>query len=137
MLSNTLVTSEVKNAAGTEVEFNRISSTARSTEFAQVAETPNLPHRLKISHLETGSGVALRRRSVARFDKTVVGASLTTRMVSAYLVVDIPVGDLSSSTEIKNVIAELLSFCASLGASTTILYDCTGSGAVALVEGGL
>jgi hypothetical protein len=137
MLSNTLVTNEVKNAAGTEVEFSRISSTARTTEFAQVAETPNLPHRLKISHQEIGSGTSLRRRSVVRFDKTVAGASLTPRTVSAYAVVDAPVGDLSASTEIKNVIAELMSFCASLGASTTILYDGTGNGAVVLVDGGL
>lgn len=137
MLSNTLVTNEVKNAAGAEVEFSRISTTARTTEFAQVAETPNAPHRLKISHQETGSGSSLRRRSVVRFDKTVTGVSLTPRVVSAYAVVDLPVGDLAASTEFKNVVAELLSFCASLGASTTILYDGTGNGAVALVEGGL
>lgn len=137
MLSNTLVTNEVKNAAGTEVEFSRISTTARSTEFAQVAETPNAPHRLKISHQETGSGATARRRSVIRFDKTVTGVSTTPRVVSAYAVLDAPVGDLAASTEIKNVIAELMSFIASLGASTTILYDGTGNGAVALIEGGL
>lgn len=137
MLSNTLVTNEVKNAAGTEVEFGRISTTARSTEFAQVAETPNAPHRLKVSHQESGSGVSLRRRSVVRFDKTVTGVSLVPRVVSAYLVVDLPVGDMATSTESKNVLAEVLSFCASLGASTTILYDGTGNGAVALIDGGL
>jgi hypothetical protein len=30
-----------------------------------------------------------------------------------------------------------MSFGASLGASTTILYDCTGNGAVVLLNGGL
>jgi len=137
MLSNTLVTNEVKNAAAAEVEFSRISSTARSTEFSQVAEVPNLPHRLKISHQEIGSGVSLRRRSVVRFDKTIAGASATPRTVSAYVVLDAPVGDLAADTEIKNVIAELMSFCATTGAATTVLFDCTGNGAAVLVGGGL
>jgi len=72
-----------------------------------------------------------------RFDKTIAGADLLPATVSAYAVLDIPVGDLSATTEAKNVLAELMSFCASLGASTTILYDCTGNGAVSLVTGGL
>lgn len=46
MLSNTLVTNEVKNAAGTEVEFQRISTGTRSTEFAATSETPAAPNRL-------------------------------------------------------------------------------------------
>lgn len=137
MLSNTLNTNEVKNSAGTEVEFSRLSSNSRSTEFSQIAETPNAPHRLKISHQESGVGSGLRRRSVVRIDKTIVGVSLQPRTVSAYLVLDAPVGDLSADTEIKNVIAEVLSFCATTGAATTVLFDCTGNGANALVSGGL
>jgi len=137
MLSNTLNTNEIKDASATEVEFQRLSTNGRSTEYAQITETYNLPHRLKISHLESGSGTARRRRSVVRFDKTIAGADLLPATVSAYAVLDIPVGDLSATTEAKNVLAELMSFCASLGASTTILYDCTGNGAVSLVTGGL
>lgn len=137
MLSNTLNTNEIKNAAGTEVEFQRLSTSDRKTVFGQIAETPNLPHRLSISHVETGSGVDLVRRSVVRIDKTVAGASASPRTVSFYLVGAIPVGDLSASTEVKNTLAELVSFVASLGASTTILYDCTGNGADVLVNGGL
>lgn len=137
MLSNTLNTNEVKNAAGTEVEFSRLSTSTRATEFQQVAEAPNLPHRLKISHQETGNGITLRRRSLVRIDKTVAGASLTPRVVSAYIVLDAPVGDLAADTEIKNVLAELMSFCATTGAATTVLFDCTGNGASALVAGGL
>lgn len=72
-----------------------------------------------------------------RFDKTVAGASGSPRTPYAYMVVGSPVGDLSTSAEIKNVIANLMSFCASLGASTTILYDCTGNGAVCAVDGSL
>jgi len=138
MLVNTLNTNEVKNSAGTEVEFARRSNpTANSTEFVQVAETPNLPHRLAIKHQETGSGKTLRRRSLVRFDKVVAGADGNPVKVSGYTVMDIPVGNLSTTAEAKNVLAELVSFCASLGASTTILYDCTGNGAVCLINGDL
>jgi hypothetical protein len=139
MLSNTLNTNEIKNAAGTEVEFQRLSSSSRTAEFAQITEAPATPHRLNISHQEVGVGIKKRRRSVVRFDKTVVStvdsASLVT--VSAYTVLDFPVGALLANTEATNVLAELMSFCASLGASTTILYDCTGNGAATLVNGGL
>lgn len=137
MLANTLNTNEVKNSAGTEVEFSRISTNGRSTEYAQIAETPNLPHRLKVQHQEIGSGATLRRRSNIRVDKTVAGVSTNPRKITASLTLDYPVGDLSSSAEAKNVVAELMSFLASLGASTTILYDCTGNGAVCLINGDL
>jgi hypothetical protein len=139
MLSNTLNTNEIKNAAGTEVEFQRLSSNERSTEFAQITESPNQPHRLKVSHQESGSGLTKRRRSVVRFDKTVASTVDTTKtcVASAYLVLDAPIGALIASTEFTNVIAEVLSFCATTGAATTVLFDCTGNGAAALVSGGL
>lgn len=139
MLSNTLNTNEVKNAAGTEVEFTRLSTSERSTEFAQIAEPPATPHRLKISHQETGSGIAKRRRSVVRFDKSVASTVDATKtvVVSAYLVMDAPIGALTASTEFTNVLAEVLSFCATTGAATTVLFDGTGNGAVALLSGGL
>jgi len=139
MLSNTLNTNEIKNAAGTEVEFSRIATNERSTEFAQITEAPSAPHRLKIQHQETGSGLKKRRRSVVRFDKTVISTvdSETPVTVSAYAVLDAPVGALLANTEMANVTAELMSFMASLGASTTILYDGTGNGAATLLSGGL
>lgn len=139
MLSNTLNTNEIKNKAGTEVEFSRLSTNDRKTEFAQVAETPALPHRLNIAHQETGTGIKQRRRSLVRFDKTVAsGVDATVPVVcSAYLVVDAPVGALTTMDEPKNVLAELLSFCATTGAATTVLFDCTGNGASVLIDGGL
>jgi len=139
VLSNSLVTNEVKNSAGTEVEFSRIAISDRATEFSQVSEAPSSPHRLKISHLETGSGLNKRRRSLVRFDKTVISTvdSETPVTVSAYAVLDSPVGALTANTEPTNVVAELMSFLASLGASTTILYDGTGNGAAAMLNGGL
>jgi predicted proteasome-type protease len=139
MLSNTLNTNEIKNAAGTEVEFSRLSTSTRNTVFSQIAETPSLPHRLSISHQETGSLKTARRRSVIRFDKTVISGvdSVTPITISAYTVIDFPVGMMTAITEGTNVLAELTSFTASLGASTTILYDGTGNGATALLTGGL
>jgi hypothetical protein len=139
MLSNTLVTNEIKNAAGTEVEFQRIDSSNRNTVFAQIGESPSGKHRLSISHQETGSGLKLRRRSLIRIDKTVTSTvdSVTPVTVSTYIVLDAPVGALVANTEMANVIAELVSFVASLGASTTILYDGTGNGAKTLLDGSI
>lgn len=139
MLANTLNTNEVKNAAGTEVEFSRWSTGVRETEFKAIAETPSAPHRLTIRHSESGSGLKLRRRSVVRFDKTVTSSvdSVTPVVVSSYVVMDAPVGALTAQTEMANVLAELMSFVASLGATTTILYDGTGNGAVCLLSGDL
>ncbi len=137
MLSNTLNTNEIKNSAGTEVEFSRLSISDRSTEFAQITEAPSAPHRLKVSHLETGGGLNKRRRSLVRFDKTVVSTvdNVTPVVISAYAVLDSPVGALIANTEPTHVVAELMSFLASLGASTTILYDGTGNGATCLLSG--
>lgn len=138
MLSNTLNTNEIKNAAGTEVEFSRISTNDRSTEFAQISETPSAPHRLRISHAESGTGLKKRRRSVIRFDKTVISSvdSVTPVTVSAYVVLDIPVGALTTITEASNVLAQLGSLTHTL-ATNTHLYDGTGTGAAALLAGGL
>lgn len=137
MLNNTLNTNEVKDSAGVEVEFTRLSTDARTTEFAQISETPVAPHRLKISHQETGLLANARRRSVVRFDKTVTGSSGKPVKCSAYAVVDLPVGDLATYDEPKKVVAELMSFLATTGAATTVLFDCTGNGANALISGSL
>jgi hypothetical protein len=139
MLSNTLNTNEIKNSAGTEVEFSRLSTSDRQTVFAQINESPSLPHRLTIAHQESGAGIKKRRRSVVRFDKTVMSTVDPTLPVtiSCYQVEDIPVGALTAMTEPTHVNAELLSFCATTGAATTVLFDGTGNGSTALLQGGL
>lgn len=139
MLSNTLNTNEIKNSAGTEQEFGRWSQGIRDTEFSLLTELPYLPHRLKIKHLETGSGISKVRQSLVRVDKTVISGvdSATPITYSAMTKIIYPVGAASTSAEMANVLANLMSFCASLGASTTILYDCTGNGAVTLIAGSL
>jgi len=137
MLPTTLNTNEVKDAAGAELEFQRLNTDMRQLEFGLIGEVPSNPHRLKVSHQEIGSGATKRRRSAVRVDLTVTGTSTLPRVISAYVVVDIPVGDIANYDNAKKVLANLMSFCASLGASTTILYDCTGNGASALINGSL
>jgi hypothetical protein len=139
MLPTTLNTNEVKNSAGTEQEFGRIQTTDRQLVFALLTEVPSKPHRLTISHSETGVGLSRRRRSLIRFDKTVVGEVDSTKLVnvSAYAVLDSPVGNLNAQTEPTHVVANLMSLLASQGASTTILFDGTGYGAAALINGSL
>jgi len=139
MITNTLNTNEVKNAAGTEVEFQHLQSEGRTRTFSVIGETPSAEHRIDISHVEIGTGIGKRRRSKVGVSKVIAGQVDTTIPAEPlfYIVGDIPIGNMTSYTEAKNVLAELLSFCASLGASTTILYDCTGNGADVLINGGL
>lgn len=139
MYPTTLNTNEVKNSAGVEVEFQRLSTSERQLVFSQIAEVPSQPHRLSISHQESGSGVDLKRSSVLRIDKTIQGQVDTARVtkIEAYVVVRSPIGQLTSYAEVTNVVAELMSTLASKGASTTILYDGTGYGAEALINGSL
>jgi len=138
-LPTTLNTNEVKNASGTEQEFGRLSQSDRQLVFNLLTEAPYTPHRLTVSHSETGTGVTRRRRSLVRVDKTIVGQVDTTHTekISVYAVLDAPVGNMSSNTEIGNAIANLVSFLASTGADTTIKYDCSGNGAACLLNGTL
>ena len=139
MLANTLVTNEVKDSAGTEVEFSRLSQSGRETTFAKVGETPSLPYRLSVKHQETGSGINKRRRSLVRFDKTVMSGVDATKpvTVSCYAVLDTPVGALTANTEPTNLVANLMSLLATTGAATTVLFDGTGNGAKTLLNGDL
>jgi len=139
MTPTSLNTNEVKNAAGSEVEFHQVSvGPGRTVTWAKIGELPNAEHRLKISHLELGSGTEQRRRSQVRLDLTVPGyTSGQPRVCSFYCVADIPIGDLNDYSTAKDACAELMSFLASKGLNTTILYDCTGYGADALVNGTL
>lgn len=138
-LPTTLNTNEVKNSAGTEQEFGRLSQSERALVFNLLTEPPNAPHRLSVSHQESGTGTSRRRRSLVRVDKTIAGQTDTTKMekISVYAVADIPVGNMSASAEVSNVVANLVSFLASTGANTTILYDGSGNGASCLINGTL
>jgi len=139
MLSNTLNTNEVKNSAGTEVEFQSLAIQGRTHEFAQINETFSLPHRLTVKHREVGVGIKTQRQSAVQITKTVISPvdNITPVVIRATLSLSVPVGALNTATETKNVLAELLSFCATTGAATTVLFDCSGNGADALINGGI
>lgn len=139
MLNNTLSANEVKDSAGTGIAFSRLLTQGRETAYAKVGESPSLPYRMQIRHQETGSGIKQRRRSVVRFDKTVISPvdNVTPVTVSAYIVLDAPTGALTTSAEMAHVIANINSFTATTGAGTTVLFNGTGLGSVALLEGSL
>ena len=139
MLNDTLNTNEVKDSAGLEVEFERMYSSGRTSEFAKTGESPATPHRMSIGHSEIGSGLKKRRRSVLRFDiKSVSDVDdITVVTTSAYVVLDNPIGAVTTNAEAANAIANILSFAATTGAATTVLFDGTGNGATALVNGSL
>ena len=75
--------------------------------------------------------------SVVRIDKSVAGVSGKARIISFYVVAVIPVGDIANLTEATNTAAELNSFCSTTGAATTVLFDGTGYGTAALLNGSL
>lgn len=137
MLSDTLNTNEVRNASGSEVEFTRLESDKRSTVFAKINEDYARPHRLSINHTEIGDGLKKRRRSNVRVDITTTSDvdNATPVTCSFYKVADIPVGAILSRTEVANALAELDSFCSTLGSG--ILLDGTGNGNAALLNGSL
>jgi len=136
-LPTNLTSNEVKNSAGTEVEFNRYDSgQPRTLVFQKSGELPYLPHKLSIKHSETGTGSSRRRRSVVRVDiASVSGVDATTIVnTAAYTVIDAPVGHFLTTAEIATALAELGSFLHTTGTSTH-LYDGTGTGAVTLLNG--
>ncbi len=140
MLSNTLVTNEIRNKAGAEVEFNRLSLTDQKTVYAASTELPNSPHRLTISHEESGKGFNLRRRTSVRFDKTHDAAGTEAPQqtrTSVYMVLDTPIGAVINYDETLNLIAELVSFMAGNGTADLLKYDGTGTGTAAVINGGL
>lgn len=140
-LPTNLTNNEVKDRAGVEVEFIRQSTGPdRSTLFAKSGEVPSRPHRISVKHQETGTGVARRRRSVLRVDLSFVGLVDTTKIetVSAYIVVDMPVGNTTTANEVSDVLANLGQLCFTQGAAeTAIRLDGTGYGAAALRYGEL
>lgn len=134
-LPTTLNTNEVKNSAGTEVEFGYVDSPEKGILYKALTEAPNLEHRLRVNHQETGTNEDKVRRSVAEVYKYVTGVSGKKRLIRSYKVDVIPVGDLANFDEVKNVSAELDSFCCTTGAATTVLFDGTGHGNAALING--
>jgi hypothetical protein len=136
MLSDSLVTNEIKNAAGTEIEFSRRSQGVNETEYYALSEGATTEHTMRIKHAVSGTGRNKVQSSAIRFDKTVISTVdlITPCIHSFYFVLKSPIGLMLAKDESKNVIAEGMSFLASLGANTTILYDCSGNGALSLIN---
>lgn len=139
MLSDTLNTNEIKDSTDAEVEFSRLSISDRATEFAKISETPSRPHRLNIKHVELGTGVGKRRRSVVRFDLTVAGQVDTSQnaVISFYVVGDIPIGNMTSLSNAYDCLANLISFTANDGSTGSMMLDGQGNGADVLLNGSL
>jgi len=138
MLANTLNTNEVKDSSAAEVEFTRLKTEGRKTVFAKIGESLAYEHRLSISHTESGTGINKNRRSAIRVDISTPSTVDASRVVvaSAYTVIQVPIGGLTATTIPKDSLAELLSFVGTTDGST-LLHNGTGTGAAALLSGGL
>lgn len=139
MYPTNLNTNEVKDATGAEVEYLRSSGpdSVKGLVFAKSGEVPSQTDRLSAKHQEIGSGLNAVRRSRVGFDIVIPGQVDTTKTckIQVYAVAVVPTGQLTSLTAVNNAMAKLVSHLASRGASTTILYDGTGVGAEALING--
>jgi hypothetical protein len=135
-----LQTNEVKDAAGAEIEFLRFDSgQPRKIVFAKSGESPAYEHRLDVTHLETGTGLKRRRRSrlAVRIGHLSSVDNLTPVFTLGYVILDSPLGAITDFTIPTKCMANIMSVVASQGATTTILYDGTGYGAAALINGTL
>lgn len=132
----TLVTNEVKDSGAVEREFLRISTEGRTFEYALKTEPPNLRQRIFGSHRETGAGSKLRRSSMIQVSVETTGVNGEVAVTKARIVLDTPVGNVSSSTPAKDALAMLGSLTFTL-ASSTFLHDGTGNGAAVLLSGGV
>jgi hypothetical protein len=135
-LSASLTSNEVKNSAGAEVEFVRIGGSGRETVWAQVGESPQMPHRIRLAHEEVGSGLGARRRSVLSVTKHNTGSDVDGKQIRtvAQITLDIPIGNVGTYDDTKSVLAELTSLLCTAG-TATFLYDGSGNGAAALIGG--
>jgi hypothetical protein len=139
MLPNLLNTNEVKDRNGTEVEFQRIDTTGRTTEYAQLAETPAYPRRINIRHREVGSGTEKRRQSQVRFSVTKPGGVDSTKAVTPFVQVtaEYPVGNSTSSNDLKDLLAHMVTFFAYDAANALKVYDGTSNGSSVILDGSL
>jgi hypothetical protein len=135
-----LTTNEVKDRTGTEKQFLFFDdSPARTRMYALDGEPYNLPERIKVQHREVGkAGVTLRRQSNVLITKTVMATDgVTPVVIRASMSLDIPQGALGDQNAVKDTLAYMMAFIATTGAGTTVLFDGTGYGAAALINGTL
>jgi hypothetical protein len=138
-LPTNLTTNEVKNASGTEVEFLHFDAPPRGKIYHNAAVAPSEPQRIRFSHEESGISLKNKRRSLMETSIGVTGndALGTPGKIVIRTVAEIPLGLLADFNDVAKAMAYHVSLLASQGASTTILYDGTGYGAAALINGTL
>lgn len=138
-LPTNLTTNEVKDRAGTEVEFLFREEVGRSREYQKSGETPSLPERIKVQHQETGKNISLVRRSNLRVTKTVMSQvdSVTPVQIIFSGTLQVPQGHLNDLNATKDVMSYVNSILGTTGAGTTVLFDGTGTAATALINGTL
>lgn len=138
MLPDTLNANQIKDRLGAGVNtFESVNDEGRTRLFRNTAAAYNRPQELALKHRETGSGIKLVRDSAIIGSHVVTGDDGTPCKIEVLIRARVPVGNLASKDPVKEVIAMVLSFSASLGVNATILYDGTGNGAVVLINGSL
>lgn len=135
MLSTSLLTNEVKDRLGVEQEFEHHDLSGRTHIYRRKGQAPSLPTYLKIAHQVTGVSTSTVRRSVVRVDKSVVGKSGKVVNVSCYKVWVVPEGELDDLEDVQDVSANIDSFCATTGAANVVLFDGSGNGDSAGING--
>lgn len=135
MLPTSLLTNEVKDKAGAEVEFEHLSLEGRVHIYRKKADVPSNPTILKVAHQETGTGVSRVRRSQVRVDLGFTGKSGKPCVSSCYKVFVVPEGELDNYDVIKDASAMLDSFCCTTGAAAAVLFDGSGNGDSAGING--
>lgn len=140
-IPQSLNTNEVKDRAGVEREFlDRGEAAARSRVFYASTEAPNLPERITIQHREIGKpGLLLVRQSNLTLIKTIISPvdNLTPVVIRRSITDWIPQGAITDYNACADVAAWSMSLLSTTGAATTVLFDGSGTMAVALRLGTL
>lgn len=139
-LPQNLNTNEVKDKTGTEKQYLFHDDPGRSIQYALDTALPSLPSILTIQHRDVGTpGTHThRRQSNVNLVDTFVSQvdNVTKGKVRVSITVDSPEGMLTSRDIVKDALAKVTSFVATTG-TNTFLYDGTGTGAAALINGTL
>lgn len=141
MLPAALTTNEVKNASGTEVEFEFKKEEGSERIYALKGENPSSPQRIHFRYQETGKEGTVGRRRRSNLHITVQKPSevdgVTPCVGKFDGTLDVPIGHMTTNDLAKLLIAYANSLLATNGAGTSVLFDGTGTAAAALINGTL
>jgi hypothetical protein len=140
MLPDNLTANQVKNRAGVAIPFAYVDGPGgRSRTYKSTSAAPYLPHTIVVQHREVGKGVDMIRQSNVTIVKKVVSAvdPTKTTLIRESRTLYVQEGHLADMNDVKDVAANMNSFCSTTGAATVVLFDGTGLGTDALVNGTL